>query len=148
MDLPTQQDNSADEDAAKYAYDESKDETWKYVPTKEELEPPKDPKGFFYDFNYPVGIIVDKGRAVSGSGPHKRSSDDPFAIQNELYNKNRDILNGALKAESPLKDSRLSLRAANFGAQPIAAVHDAQVPSYLKEKTNDQTKPLYLHKDW
>lgn len=97
--MPQPQQNSADDDSEKYKYDESQDEQWKYVPTKEELEPPKDPKGFFYKFDYPVGIIVDKGRAVSGSGQHKRSSDkqDQLAIQNDLFNKNRAILNGAQK---------------------------------------------------
>lgn len=146
MDIPSQPDTS--EDDAKYAYDESKDETWKYVPTKEELEPPKDPKGFFYAFDYPVGIIVDKGRAVSGAGPQKRSSEDKFSVQNELYNKNRAILNSALKSEGVLKDSRVSQRAVNFGAQPIAAVHDAQVPSYLRDKVPDyQRSPLYFHKN-
>lgn len=136
------------DDSAKYAYDESKDVSAKYVPTKEELEPPKDPRGFFYSFDYPVGIIVDKGRAVSGAANiQKRNSQDPFAVQNELYSKNREILNGALTGEG-VKDSRLSLRAANFGSIPIAAIHDQQVPSYLKSQVPDvQKSPLYFHKN-
>lgn len=41
--------------------DQSDQGNWKYIPSEEEQGPPK---GFFYNFDYPVGIIVQKDGAA------------------------------------------------------------------------------------
>lgn len=51
---------------------------WEYKPTEEEKGPPR---GFFYNFDYPVGIIVQK-QGEQG-GVHKRESLENVYSQNK-----------------------------------------------------------------
>ncbi|PSN35579.1 hypothetical protein C0J52_24407 [Blattella germanica] len=75
------------------------------------------PGGFFYSFRYPVPMYVQVKTIQDGK---------PIVENNKV-------------------GMSVSQRAALFGAIPVAAVHDAQVPSYLRDSVkNYQVMPLYI----
>ncbi|KAJ9579254.1 hypothetical protein L9F63_024639, partial [Diploptera punctata] len=79
----------------------------------------KPPAGFFYSFRYAVPMYVQVKTVQDGEEPQKDQS-------------------GSKKVP-------VSQKAALFGAIPVAAVHDVQVPPYLKESIkNYQVMPLYV----
>lgn len=70
----------------------SNDDEGKYVPGKDE-EPQGPPKGFFYSFDYPVGIIVsDQGRA--GLHPQQKREGDIH----QIYSENKHAFEKQLQA--------------------------------------------------
>jgi hypothetical protein len=87
------------------------------------VEQPQIPGGFFYSFRYPVPLYVQV-RTM------------------EADKNNNEKKTGAASAKDGLS---VSQKAALFGAIPVAAVHDAQVPPHLKESIkNYQVMPLYV----
>jgi hypothetical protein len=77
----------------------------------------KVPGGYFYIFNYPFPLFLQVMTMEEGK-------------RNE---------------ETKMDDLSVSQKAAFFGAIPIAAVHDAQVPTHLKNSIkNYQVMPLYI----
>lgn len=88
-----------------------------------DVTPPQVPGGFFYSFRYPVPLYV------------------------QVRTMEEDKKYGDIKKEAvTVKDgSSVSHKAAFFGAIPVAAVHDAQVPAHLKGSVkNYQVMPLYI----
>jgi hypothetical protein len=84
---------------------------------------PQFPGGFFYSFRYPVPVYVQVRTMEEG-----KNDDDK-------------------KKEAVTAKGALSVahKAALFGAIPVAAVHDAQVPTHLKDSVkNYQVMPLYV----
>lgn len=84
---------------------------------------PQAPGGFFYSFRYPVPLYVQ----VRTMEEDKKDDDK--------------------KKETVTAEGGLSVshKAALFGAIPVAAVHDAQVPTHLKDSIkNYQVMPLYV----
>lgn len=69
---------------------------WEYKPTEEEKGPPR---GFFYNFDYPVGIIVQKQGA---GGAHKRESLE------HLYDANKANFEQQVKTGASLDGSSQS----------------------------------------
>lgn len=90
---------SVQEEESKYNEEEEKydgrydgPEPKAYVPRPEETEEVKDPRGFFYSFDYPAGIIVDKGRAVGGASQHNKR--ETFTKeQKDVFDNTRSLLN-------------------------------------------------------
>lgn len=81
------------------------------------------PGGFYYSFSYPFPLYVQVRTREEGT---------------RNYEKNKDAL-------TVKDDLSVSQKAVLFGAIPIAAVHDAQVPSRLKDSIkNYQVMPLYV----
>jgi hypothetical protein len=81
------------------------------------------PGGFFYSFRYPVPVYV------------------------QVRTMEEDKEGGDKKKEAVTAKDGLSVshKAALFGAIPVAAVHDAQVPTHLKDSIkNYQIMPLYI----
>ncbi|GLV41371.1 Cuticular protein 67B [Carabus blaptoides fortunei] len=85
-----QQQQYNNDDSARYNQPQPQPQQQGYQRRPEEEEPVSDPRGFFYSYDYPVGIIVEKGRAIGGVAPQQKREADLF---NELYNKNRALLN-------------------------------------------------------
>lgn len=91
--------NAVQEEESKYNEEEEKydgrydgPEPKAYVPRPEETEEVKDPRGFFYSFDYPAGIIVDKGRAVGGASQHNKR--ETFTKeQKDVFDNTRSLLN-------------------------------------------------------
>jgi hypothetical protein len=87
------------------------------------LEQPQVPGGFFYSFRYPVPLYVQVRTMEADKNNNEKSK-------------------GAASAKDGLS---VSQKAALFGAIPVAAVHDAQVPPHLKNSVkNYQVLPLYI----
>lgn len=87
------------------------------------LEQPQVPGGFFYSFRYPVPVYVQVRTMEAEKNDNEKKK-------------------GAATAKDGLS---VSQKAALFGAVPVAAVHDAQVPPRLKDSTkNYQVMPLYI----
>lgn len=79
------------------------------------------PSGFFYSFRYPVPMFVQVRTVEEGKNGEPK------------------------KGQLPLQPASVSQKAALFGAIPVSAVHDAQVPPYLRESVkNYQIMPLYI----
>lgn len=81
------------------------------------------PGGFFYSFSYPFPLYVEVRTTEEGTKNHEQKKD----------------------AVTVKDDLSVSQKAVLYGAIPIAAVHDAQVPPRLKDSTkNYQVMPLYV----
>lgn len=81
------------------------------------------PGGFFYSFSHPFPLYLQVRTMEEGT---------------KDYADNKDAL-------TVKDDLSVSQKAVLFGAIPIAAVHDAQVPSHLKDSIkNYQVMPLYI----
>lgn len=65
-----------------------------YNKEEDEEEVTGPPKGFFYEFNYPVGIIVNKGELVK-SGEVK-----------QIYDQNKAKFEAQLQGQAPSKSSQ------------------------------------------
>lgn len=87
------------------------------------VEQPRVPGGFFYSFRYPVPLYMQ--------------------VRTKEEDKNdNEKRKGVANAKDGLS---VSQKAALFGAIPVAAVHDTQVPPYLKDSIkNYQVMPLYI----
>ena len=87
------------------------------------VEQPRVPGGFFYSFRYPVPLYMQ--------------------VRTKEEDKNdNEKRKGAANAKDGLS---VSQKAALFGAIPVAAVHDTQVPPHLKDSIkNHQVMPLYI----
>ncbi|XP_047097015.1 uncharacterized protein LOC124711154 isoform X1 [Schistocerca piceifrons] len=84
--------------------------------------------GFFYSFHHPVIPV-----AVQVAQPVAADAADAGA---------------AADAKAPPRGLSVSQRASLYDAVPVAAVHDAQVPPYLRGAVTDhQTKPVFIHYD-
>ncbi|XP_049766570.1 uncharacterized protein LOC126100099 isoform X2 [Schistocerca cancellata] len=84
--------------------------------------------GFFYSFHHPVIPV-----AVQVAQPVAADAADADA---------------AADAKAPPRGLSVSQRASLYDAVPVAAVHDAQVPPYLRGAVTDhQTKPVFIHYD-
>ncbi|XP_049792963.1 uncharacterized protein LOC126202921 isoform X2 [Schistocerca nitens] len=84
--------------------------------------------GFFYSFHHPVIPV-----AVQVAQPVAADAADAGA---------------AADAKAPPRGLSVSQRASLYDAVPVAAVHDAQVPPYLRGAITDhQTKPVFIHYD-
>jgi hypothetical protein len=83
----------------------------------------KVPAGFFYSFSYPIPLYIQVRTVEEGTGDDEKSKD-----------------------AGPVKhDLSVSEKAVLFGAVPVAAVHDSQVPPELKSSIkNHQVMPLYI----
>jgi hypothetical protein len=81
------------------------------------------PGGFFYSFSFPFPMYLHVRTKEEGTEENEEKK-DVSTVQDGLS---------------------LSQKAVLFGAIPIAAVHDAQVPSHLKGSIkNYQAMPLYI----
>ena len=87
------------------------------------VEQPRVPGGFFYSFRYPVPLYVQvRTRETDKNDDEKKK--------------------GGASAKDGLS---VSQKAVLFGAIPVAAVHDVQVPPHLKDSIkNYQVMPLYI----
>jgi hypothetical protein len=89
----------------------------------EGVEQQQVPGGFLYSFRYPIPLYVQVRTVEEGTNDDDKKKD----------------------AVTAKDDLSVSQRAVLFGAIPIAAVHDAQVSSHLKNSIkNYQVMPLYF----
>ena len=80
----------------------------------------KPPGGFFYSFRYAVPMYIQVKTVQDWAKTEEEQADSKNKVS-------------------------VSQKAALFGAVPVAAVHDAQVPPYLKDSIkNFQVMPLYV----
>lgn len=80
------------------------------------------PGGFFYSFSYPFPLYIQVKTMEDGTKNYEKK--DAVTVKDDLS---------------------VSQKAVLFGAIPIAAVHDAQVPSHLKDSIkNYQVMPVYV----
>jgi hypothetical protein len=87
------------------------------------VEQTRVPGGFFYSFRYPVPLYMQVRTKEEGKNDNEKRK-------------------GAVNAGDSLS---VSQKAALFGAIPVAAVHDTQVPPHLKDAVkNYQVMPLYI----
>lgn len=83
----------------------------------------KVPGGFYYSFSHPIPLYIQVRTMEEGADDDENKKD----------------------AETAKDDLSVSQKAVLFGAIPVAAVHDVQVPSQLKDSTkNHQVMPLYI----